>query len=160
MPTRSNHREHTSLLGAAPLGLLVAAMVAATAASPSPADPRPVAPTRHTAAGFAWSPGQVRELIGAVEQAHRHGLDPADYGLAALRAELDLCERLWNTPGSRQLDMLARASALALANDYRRHAAASAAPVSPAELDAALGAGRVGSWLAAQAPAKLSPRNS
>jgi hypothetical protein len=130
-----------------------AAALAGVAAIAAPASERPAGATVRAEAGaFAWSPAQVRALIAQVEAARRHGLDPADYGLAALRAELELAERLWNTPGSRQLDTLARTSALALANDYRR-AARAAAPVSPAELDAALGAGRVGPWLSAMAPA-------
>ncbi len=133
-----------------PLGLVAGALIAAIAGSPSPAATRPIA-IAHAPASYAWSPQQVRQLIVAIEEARRHGLDPADYGLAALRAELDLCEQLWNTPGSRQLDTLARTAALALANDYRRQAIRTA-PVRPADLDAALGAGRVGSWLTAQAP--------
>jgi hypothetical protein len=103
--------------------------------------------------GFAWPPAQVRELIAAVEEARGHGLDPADYGLAALRAELDLCERLWETPGSRQLDMLARSAALALARDYRRRGAGQSRDVRPEELDAALAAGRLRPWLARQGSA-------
>lgn len=149
MPILPPTRRRSGLLALAPLGLLGGALIAATAAAPVPADPRPL-PAPQVQANFAWSPTQVRELIGAIRGARRAGLDPAAYGLAALRAELELCEQLWNTAGSRQLDTLARVAALALANDYRHQTAAAA--VSPAELDAALGAGRVGSWLAAQAP--------
>ncbi|MDB5663150.1 MAG: hypothetical protein JWN59_1488 [Sphingomonas bacterium] len=137
-------------LGVAPLGLLAAALIATVAASPLAADPR--VPTPPARAAFAWSLDQVRALIGAIGEARRHGLDPATYGIAALRAELDLCEELWNTPGSRQLDTLARTAALALANEYRRVAAAQRGPVQPAELDAALAAGRVGIWLSEMAP--------
>jgi hypothetical protein len=137
-----------------PFGMIAAAALGVIAPAPAPADPRPVAAVRRAPAAFAWSPAQVRELIVEIRSAGRRGFDPADYGLAALQAELELCEQLWNTPGSRQLDMLARASALALAADYRRRA--NAGPVSPAELDVALSARRVGRWLAAQAPADAS----
>ena len=141
VPTLLSRRR---LLAIAPL--LGAALIAATAA-PAPADPRPL-PAPQVQTSFAWSPTQVRELIGAIRKSRRAGLDPSDYGLAALRAELELCEQLWNTAGSRQLDTLARVSALALANEYRHRSAVG--PVRPAELDAALGTGHVGLWLAAQ----------
>ena len=145
VPTLSSFsRGRFGLLALVPL--LGGTLIAATGAAPAPVE----APSgTRVRTGYAWSPAQVRELIGAIRQARRAGLDPDAYGLAALRAELDLCEQLWNTAGSRQLDTLARVSALALANDYRHRAAA--APVRPAELDAALGAKRVGLWLASQA---------
>lgn len=151
MPSRRPHHRRSAWSGAVPVAMIAAvAATMAAAAAPSAPDTRPPAAIVRTAA-FAWSPAQVRQLIAAIEEARRHGLDPSAYGLAALRAELDMCEQLWNTPGSRQLDTLARISALALANEYRRRSAA--AQVRPGELDAALGAGRVGPWLAAQAPA-------
>jgi len=150
----SRHRPHTQrskLIGTVPVALLVAVLAAVAGSSPSTASDRIAAAPE--AQSYAWSLDQVRVLIGAVEVSRRHGLDPAAYGLAALRAELVLCEQLWNTPGSRQLDTLARTAALALANDYRRLNARRGAPVAAAELDAVLGAGRVGPWLAAMAPA-------
>lgn len=135
----------------APLALIAAAVGTVSTAQPSIADPRPARPAAD--ASYAWSPSQVRELIAAIEESNGYGLDPRDYGIAALRAQLDLCDNLWNTPGSRQMDALARAAALALANEYRRRAAAG--PVRPAELDAALVAGRVRPWLAAQAQRRV-----
>jgi len=140
------------LIGTVPVTLLVGVLATVAGSSPSAAGNRIA--TVSEAQAYAWSPDQVRALIAAIHASRRHGLDPAAYGLAALRAELVLCEQLWNTPGSRQLDSLARAAALALANDYRRLAARSAAPVRAAELDAALGTGRIGPWLAAMAPAE------
>jgi hypothetical protein len=148
------HRSKRSkMIGTVPVALLVGVIACLAVSSPSSAGERIPAAPRATAI-YAWPPEQVRALIVAIDRSRRHGLDPAAYGVAALRAELVLCEQLWNTPGSRQLDTLARSAAMALANDYRRRGAWGAAPVRAAELDAALGAKRVGPWLAAMAPAE------
>ena len=92
-----------------------------------------------------WSAGQVRELIGLVEEARGHGLDPADYGLAALRSELEQSATLYRSTGSRQLDALARASAVALARAYRRRTP------DEAGLATALRTNRLRAWIGAPA---------
>jgi hypothetical protein len=152
VPRHRHRNQRSKLIGTVPVALLVAVLAAVAGSSPTEAGSRiAAAPEART---YAWSLDQVRVLIREVDASRRHGLDPAAYGLAALRAELVLCEQLWNTPGSRQLDTLARAAALALANDYRRLRAETPAPVRAAELDAVLGAGQVGPWLAGMAPAQ------
>ena len=152
MPRHRPRFPRSKLIGTVPVALLAGVLAIVAGSSPSTALERIAAAPE--AQSYAWSLDQVRALIVAIDGSRRHGLDPAAYGLAALRAELVLCEQLWNTPGSRQLDTLARTAALALANDYRRRAVRGAAPVQAAELDAVLGAGRVGPWLAAMAPAQ------
>lgn len=146
MPYLRPEQPAPTLIGIAHVALLAAALIG-TAGSPSPAAP----PVRVRVTNGTWPPAQVRVLIAEIGQSARYGLDPGAYGIAALRAELELCEQLWETPGSRQLDALAGAAALALANDYQRHGARSAR-VTRAEMNAALGAGRVGPWLAGLAP--------
>jgi hypothetical protein len=99
-----------------------------------------------------WTLVQVQELIEAIAEARDHGLDPSDYGLAALRGEMELCRGLWRTQGSRQLDTLARSAALALASDYRdpdapRHIDDE---VLASTLDQARRSGRLRQWFSAQ----------
>lgn len=92
-----------------------------------------------------WTPDEVRDLIATIERSEKLGYDPSSYGLAALRSELDQSVLLWGRAGSRQLDVLAQTSALALANDVRRRAGTRA--VSQAELNGALDAAQLPSWL-------------
>lgn len=92
-----------------------------------------------------WTLDEVRDLIAAIERSEKRGYDSSSYGLAALRSELDQSVLLWGRSGSRQLDILARTSALALANDVRKRTGADA--VSREELNAALDMGQLPSWL-------------
>jgi hypothetical protein len=132
----------------------------------SSAASRPVQPmtrdmARH-AGTFAWSRHQIAELIDEIEAVRVLGLDPGDYGLAALRGQQVVTSDLLGATGSRQLDALADFAALSLARDYRRgHGAASpdeSAPVTIADhaaLRAALKAGMLRPWLKAQRRMRL-----
>jgi len=140
------------VVGAMGLALVAATSAFAPAVDGAAANGRsPTAPAQR----FDWSKAQVQELIAAIEDSRTHGFDPADYGLAALRGELELCAELLNAPGSVQLDTLARSAALALASDYRRPRAQRRLQdqALAAELDAARRQGRLRAWFAGQARA-------
>lgn len=118
--------------------------------SPAPAKPEP-APH--------WSTEQVEDLILGIEDARKAGLEPRDYGLAALRGELDRRGGPSLSAGSVQLDRLAESSALNLAEDLSRRGIADHGEVDwhrhervhGAELiralHAALAQGRLRAWL-------------
>jgi hypothetical protein len=99
-----------------------------------------------------WTLSEVRELITVIEGADKLGYDSSRYGLAALRSELDQSTSLWSRAGSRQLDILAQTSALALANDVRKRAGNTVALTT--QLDAALDAGQLQTWLMHEQPVK------
>ena len=61
---------------------------------------------------YRWTPQMTQELVAEIAAAGGEGLDPARYGVEAIRAELD------RTGGSAELDRLASAAALSLAHDY------------------------------------------
>jgi murein L,D-transpeptidase YcbB/YkuD len=106
-----------------------------------------------------WSSDQIQELIGEIQTARSVGLEPKDYGLAALRGELDRRGGPSLTEDSIQLDRLAETSALALAEDLSRRGMAdhaqydwhaedrAAEPRLSQALRTALATGRVRAWL-------------
>jgi hypothetical protein len=94
-----------------------------------------------------WTADDVRHLIAAIEESEKSGFDSRRYGLAALQSELEQTTELWGRPGTRQLDILANTSALALANDHRYRAGL--APVAARDVDAVLAEGNLQSWLMA-----------
>jgi murein L,D-transpeptidase YcbB/YkuD len=106
-----------------------------------------------------WAPDQVDELIDEIQDVRSVGLEPTDYGLAALRGELDRRGGPSLTEGSIQLDRLAETSALVLAEDLSRQGMADHAQFDwhaedrlktsrfAAALHAALARRRVGAWL-------------
>jgi hypothetical protein len=106
-----------------------------------------------------WSSEQVGELIAEIETVRGVGLEPRDYGVAALRGELDRRGGPSLAEGSVQLDRLAETSALILAEDLSRRGMADHAqydwhaeervrqPRLTAGLHAALTAGRLRGWL-------------
>ncbi|PZU06589.1 L,D-transpeptidase family protein [Sphingomonas sp.] len=59
-----------------------------------------------------WKKSAVKDLIGAIEASADQGLRPEDYGLAALKTELDAGE-------GPALDAMAERAALTLAHDYQ-----------------------------------------
>ena len=67
-----------------------------------------------------WSTEQVEELIAGIQDARSAGLEPKEYGLAALRGELDRRGGPSLSAGSVELDRLAETSALVLAEDLSR----------------------------------------
>jgi hypothetical protein len=141
--------------GSAAVALVAAALLGSSAdgalRSGSIISAPPVAKQLH-AARHIWSPEQVRELIRLVEESRLRGLDPDDYGLAALRSELDQSVTFYRTDGSRQLDALAHASAVALARAYRRQG-----PVDDASLARALRTNGLRAWIGA--PAVIAERS-
>lgn len=166
MASRSSrpHRRSSqlSLIGVILAGT-VAAMIGSLASVSGPSMAEPL--VRAERSGFAWSRSQVHELIEEIVAARAVGLDPSDYGLDALKGELVQTGELLGADGSRQLDMLADAAALALATDYRAgrsrdrqfdwHGAPSLA-IGRAELRGALARGRLRPWLQSLRPAAIS----
>jgi len=128
--------------------IMIMAAASGTLASRSPAA---------TASGTApimadvqsWDHAQVRELIIAIEHSRKDGFDPENYGLAALRSELEQSLAIWGSPHPRQLSVLAQTAALALANDYRRLGGRQTA--NAADLHAALLRGSLSQWITAGA---------
>jgi len=105
-----------------------------------PLEPQTAAPSESS-----WTPAEVQQLIAAIENSKDYGLDPQSYGLAALNSELDQADAIWGRSATRQLDVLAHASALTLANDYRRRAGLPLA--TDREIEGARAAGSLRSWL-------------
>jgi hypothetical protein len=130
------------------------------AAGPKPAKTLTLS-TRHV-----WTVDQVSILIAELMTVRKLGLDPADYGLPALRGELIQVREVLGASGSRQLDALADISALALASDYRAGRFAAAinvaqtpqlrAPVNLVELHRALRSNRLRPWLHSLHPALMN----
>ncbi|WP_116089822.1 L,D-transpeptidase family protein [Sphingomonas crusticola] len=145
-------------------GWLAAAAAAAllvplTGAAPGAAEAQPgsVAVEQAPVAG-RWSSATAGQLIEAIEASRAEGLNPADYGLAALR-------RAAQGGQGPALDALATSSALALAHDYYFGRVADRADMQwmirrsadeeaqlPARLDAAIETGKVGEFLQALLP--------
>ena len=106
-----------------------------------------------------WSPERIGELIAGIQDARSAGLEPKDYGIAALRGELDRRGGPSLAEGSVQLDRLAETSALTLAEDLSRRGMADHAqydwhaedrvrqPRLVAALHDALAKGRMRAWL-------------
>lgn len=132
------------------------AIAAATFNGPAPAEisSEPVAPSPAAAQQQGrWSIDNASELITAIEDAAKEGLDPADYRLDALRAAIAS-----NSTGA-ALDAAATASALSLAHDFAYgridDKAALDWHITPqvdasllaANLDNAVASGRVADWL-------------
>ena len=111
-----------------------------------------------------WSSEQVEELIAAIHDARKVGLEPGDYGLAALKGELARRGGPTLSAGSVQLDRLAEASALNLAEDLSRQAMADHGQIDwygrdrahdphlVGALHAALAQGRLRAWLRSLRP--------
>jgi L,D-transpeptidase YcbB len=103
MTTGLRRQPHRALILAALAGFLSCPAVATSPdAAIEQAAPAPSA---------RWDNGALRQLVKAIEQADREGLDPQAYNLAALRSALN------DGPGATR-DILAEAAALRLANDY------------------------------------------
>ena len=147
MSSYSHHR-HAAISGPAMLVMLIVMLGAAAGGSLlSRNEPSAFTVTAPDAAvgEASWAPEEIQQLIGAIEASEAYGLDPDRYGLAALRSELVQASEIWERPGTHQLDVLAHASAVSLANDYRRQAGLGA--VSEQEVEAARAAGKLRSWL-------------
>lgn len=146
----SSHSHHhpSAISGPATLVMLLVMLAAAVGgslisrnqASAFPAPDPAVATSR-----IRWAPNEVQQLIGAIEASEDYGLDPDRYGLAALKSELVQASEIWGQSGTHQLDVLAHASAVSLANDYRRQAGLTA--VTADEVESARAAGKLRSWL-------------
>jgi murein L,D-transpeptidase YcbB/YkuD len=146
-------------LGCGALGLLVIASVATPAVRRLVSSaPQPLPVTNSDEPPPHWSAGQVGELIVEINGARSVGLEPKDYGIAALRSELERRGEPTLTEDSVQLDRLAEASALVLAEDLSRlgmadhaqydwHAERVREPRLAAALHAALAKGRLRAWL-------------
>ena len=119
-----------------------------------------------------WSTAQVEELITGIQDARKAGLEPKDYGLAALRGELARRGGPTLSAGSVQLDKLAETSALNLAEDLSRRGMADHGQVDWHRgervhsarlidaLHAALAQGRLRAWLRSlRAPASSHPKS-
>jgi hypothetical protein len=157
-------------LGCGAVGLALIAGVASPAMRrllTRSALPQPIPATDRPAAH--WTPEQVGELIAGIQDARKVGLEPKDYGLAALRGELDRRDGPSLADGSVQLDRLAETSALALADDLSQHGRAdqsqfdwhtpprAKSPRIAAELHAALAQDRLRSWLRSLKAPTLPP---
>lgn len=116
-----------------------------TLASRNRASALPLQPQTAQPADGSWTQVEIKQLIAAIEGANDYGLDPQSYGLAALRSELEQADAIWGRSATRQLDVLAHASALTLANDYRRQAGLPLA--SDREIEEVRAAGSLRSWL-------------
>jgi hypothetical protein len=167
----STHRLASRLvwLGCGAVGLLLIASVATPAmrrmanAPPQPPLSNTDEPPPH------WTPDQLGELIAEIKDSRRLGLEPKDYGLAALHGELDRRDGPSLAAGSVQLDRLAETSALVLAEDLSRlgmadhgqfdwHAEDRARePRLVAGLHAALAKGRLRAWLHGLRPTMPQP---
>lgn len=147
-------------LGCGAVGLLLIASVASPAVRRLVTGTPPEVPLSNTDEPPPhWSPGQVGELIAEIKQSRSIGLEPKDYGIAALRGELDRLGGPSLSEGSVQLDRLAETSALILAEDLSRRGMADHAqydwhaeerirePRLTAGLHAALASGRLRGWL-------------
>jgi hypothetical protein len=147
-------------LGCGAVGLLLIASVATPAVRRlivGPSQPLPLSNTDELPPH--WSVGQVGELIAEIKDSRSVGLEPKDYGIAALRGELDRRGGPSLGEGSVQLDRLAETSALVLAADLSRVGMADHGqfdwhadervqqPRLTAGLHAALASGRVRAWL-------------
>lgn len=148
MSYRDAHRPTGLSGGSATLIMLLVMLAAVSSGSLAsrnhPATiPLPSQPT--AAADNSWTAAEVRQLITAIENSKDYGLDPQSYGLAALHSELEQANAIWGRSATRQLDVLAHASALTLANDYRRRAGLPLA--TDREIEAARTAGSLRSWL-------------
>ena len=143
---------------------LVSGLLASVAIGYEPAaaqDAAPAAPVAVASQSIAvrWNRADAETLVAAIDAAADEGLRPEDYHPAALRRALDGGE-------GAALDAAAEASAIALAHDYLLgHVAdresfdwhirpsADAESALPAQLDAAVAAGRLRPFLAALLPA-------
>jgi hypothetical protein len=125
--------------------VMLAAVSSGSLASRNRAGALPLPPQMAESADSSWTPVEVQQLIAAIEDSKDYGLDPQSYGLAALRSEVDQANAIWGRSATRQLDVLAHASALTLANDYRRRAGLPLA--SDREIEAVRAAGSLRSWL-------------
>jgi hypothetical protein len=154
-------------LGCGAAGVILLAGVA-TRLMARPSEPAP-APARAELPPH-WSTAQVEELIAGIQDARKVGLEPKDYGLAALRGELDRRGGPSLAAGSVQLDRLAETSAVNLAEDLSRRGMADHGQIDwraheprasarlVAALHTALAQGRLREWLhGLRAP---SPRTS
>lgn len=139
----------TGLSGSSATLIMLLAMLAAassiTLASRNRTSALPLQAQAAVPGDSIWTPVEVQQLIAAIEHSQDYGLDPQSYGLAALRSELDQADAIWGRSATRQLDVLAHASALTLANDYRRRAGLPLA--SDREIEAARAAGSLRTWL-------------
>lgn len=147
MSYRSPHRR-AGLSGSVTMFMLIVMLAAAASGWIGPrvrADASPAAATMAAPQKLRWTLDDIHHLIAAIEESERNGFDTRRYGLAALRSELEQATELWGRPGTRQLDMLANSSALALANDHRSRAGL--APVTARDVDAVLAEGNLHSWL-------------
>lgn len=145
--------------------LLMATSVQALSSAPRRASASGAAPTTAPApvATHAWSKAQVAELIAEIAASREAGLDPDDYGIAALRGQLVLAAEVLGTDGSSQLDILADTAALSLARDYRSGVSPIGVGVelpAPSAADRAalrnaLRSGTLRSWLQAQKRARM-----
>jgi hypothetical protein len=150
----SYHNPHrrAGLSGATTLVMLLVMLAAAASgalASRDDAGAFPAARSAFVERDSHWKPAQVRQLIAVIEESENNGFDPDRHGLAALRSELEQSSELWGRAGTHQLDVLARAAALSLANEYRGRAGQRAA--SADEVDSALASGELRSWLTLRA---------
>jgi hypothetical protein len=108
-------------LGCGAVGLLLIASVATPAVRRLiNGAPQPLPVTNNDEPPPHWSSEQVGELIAEIKHSRSYGLEPKDYGIAALRGELDRRGGPTLTEGSVQLDRLAETSALVLAEDLSR----------------------------------------
>ena len=139
----------TGLSGGSATLIMLLAMLAAvssgTLASRNRAGTLPLQPRIAAPVDSSWTPLEIGQLISAIEESQAYGLDPQSYGLAALRSELEQADAIWGRSATRQLDVLAHASALTLANDYRRRAGLPLA--TDREIEGARAAGSLRSWL-------------
>ncbi len=134
--------------GSATLIMLLVMMAAASSGllgSRDRASALPVARQAAAPTDGGWTSAEIRQLIAAIEDSKNYGLDPQSYGLAALHSELEQADAIWGRSATRQLDVLAHASALTLANDYRRQAGLPLA--SDREIEEVRAAGSLRSWL-------------
>lgn len=92
----------------------VAAFALALAAIPAPttAQEPASAPAIAPVQALSWSRSNAEDLLRTVESASAEGLDPAEYGLNALRLAIETNDKV-------SIDHIATAAALKLAADYR-----------------------------------------
>lgn len=149
MSTHNPH--HRAVSSGAATAIMLSVMLAAAAsgalASRDDAGAFPVRAALAAPADLSghWTPAEIRQLMAVIEESEKAGFDPQNYGLAALRSELDQSTELSSRAGSRQLDVLASTAALALANDYRERAHVRLA--SDEDVKGALASGQLRAWL-------------
>jgi hypothetical protein len=160
-------------LGCGAVGLLLIASVATPAMRRLVSGtPQPLPVTNNDEPPPHWSSEQVGELIAEIKGARSVGLDPKDYGIAALRGELDRRGGPTLTESSVQLDRLAETSALVLAEDLSRLSMADHGqfdwhaeervhePRLTAALHTALAKGRLRPWLHSLRPPRPQQSSS